>query len=139
MRTTLLLLATALGFVASAASQNPPPGPPRANPLQAFDSSGLGLTADQLAKVHGILDEMKQANAPLLDQMRQILGGKALHDLTPAEQDSLRSRIEPVRAQMVENRRKAHDQIHAILTPAQRTIVEQRMRERMAGREGPPK
>lgn len=38
----------------------------------------------------------------------------------------------------MENRRKAHDQIHAILTPAQREMVEKRMRERRGPRRGPP-
>jgi Spy/CpxP family protein refolding chaperone len=129
MRTTIVVLAMVFGLLATATAQHPPAGPSRANPREAFDSSGLGMTADQLAKVHGILEQMQQANAPLRDQMRQILGGKSFRDLTPDERDSLRSHIEPVRAQMVENRRKAHDQIHAILTPAQRKIVEQRMRD----------
>jgi Spy/CpxP family protein refolding chaperone len=137
MRTTILLLATVFGLVAPAAAQSPQPS--EGDRRDAFDTSGLGLTADQGTKLKGILKQLQQQNAPFREQLRQILGGKSFRDLTPAERDSWRPQIEPLRRQMMENRRKAHDQIHAILTPAQRKTVEQRMRERRGGRgEGPP-
>jgi Spy/CpxP family protein refolding chaperone len=130
-----LFLAAALGLLTPAIAQNPA-GPDRRD---AFDTSGLGLTADQGTKLKAILDQLQQQNAPLRDQLRQILGGKSFRDLTPAERDAFRPKIEPIRHQIMENRRKAHDQIHAILAPAQQKIVEQRMRERMGRRgEGPP-
>lgn len=137
MRTTILLLATALGVVAPAAAQNPPPGPREGR--EAFDTSGLGLTADQRTKIKGILEKMKEQNAPHRKQLEQVLGGRRFRDLTPAQRDSLRPKIEPIRNQMAENWRKAHDQINAVLTPEQRKLVEQRMHERMGKRgEGQP-
>jgi Spy/CpxP family protein refolding chaperone len=138
MRTTILLLASALGLVTPAAAQNPPPGSP-SEQREAFDTSGLGLTGDQGTKLKGILEQLRQQNAPFRDQMRQLLGGKSFRDLTPAERQSLRSQMEPIRRQMMENRRKAHAQIEVILTPEQRKVFEERMRERMERRgEGPP-
>ena len=138
MRSTILLLATALGLVAPAAAQNPPPGPPPER-REAFDTSGLGLTADQRTKITGILEKMKEQNAPYRKQLDEVLGGRRFRDLTPAERDSLRPKLEPIRHEMAENWRKAHDKINEVLTPEQRKLVEQRMKERRAARgEGPP-
>jgi Spy/CpxP family protein refolding chaperone len=138
MRSTIMLLATALGLVAPAAAQNPPSGPPPER-REAFDTSGLGLTADQRTKIKGILEQMKEKNAPYRKQLDEVLGGRRLRDLTPAERDSLKPKLDPIRHEMAENWRKAHDKINEVLTPEQRKLVEQRMKERRAARgEGPP-
>jgi Spy/CpxP family protein refolding chaperone len=89
----------------------------------------LGLTPDQRAKINGIREQVDQQNAPLREQIRQVLGGKSFRDLTPEERESFRSKIDPIRKQMKENRHKAHEQISAILTPKQREKLEQQMKE----------
>jgi len=97
----------------------------------------LALSADQRAKIKPILAQLQQQNAPLREQMRQLTGGRGFRDLSPAARDSLRPKIQPIRQQMMENARKAHEQIEALLTPEQRQKLEQHMRDRgMAG--GPP-
>ena len=101
----------------------------------------LGLTSDQRDKIKAIREQAQQQNAPLREQLQQALGGKSFRDLTPAERESLKPKIEPIRKQMMENRKKAHDQISAILTPDQRKQLEHEMHERRGRRgegEGPP-
>ena len=101
----------------------------------------LGLTSDQRDKIKAIREQAQQQNAPLREQLQQALGGKSFRDLTPAERESLKPKIEPIRKQMMENRQKAHDQISAILTPDQRKQLEHEMHERRGRRgegEGPP-
>jgi Spy/CpxP family protein refolding chaperone len=101
----------------------------------------LGLTSDQRDKIKAIREQAQQQNAPLREQLQQALGGKSFRDLTPAERESLKPKIEPIRKQMMENRKKAHDQISAILTPDQRKQLEHEMHERRDGRrerEGSP-
>ena len=89
----------------------------------------LGLTPDQRTKIDGIREQVDQQNAPLREQIRQVLGGKSFRDLTPEERESFRSKIEPIRKQMKENRRAAHEQISAILTPDQREKLKTHMKE----------
>ena len=89
----------------------------------------LGLTPDQRTKINGIREQVDQQNAPLREQIRQVLGGKSFRDLTPEERESFRSKIEPIRKQMKENRRAAHEQISAILTPDQREKLKTQMKE----------
>jgi Spy/CpxP family protein refolding chaperone len=101
----------------------------------------LGLTSDQREKIKAIREQAQQQNAPLREQLQQLLGGKSFRDLTPAERESLKPKIEPIRTQMMENRHKAHEQIKAILTPDQRKQLEHEMRGRRGGRrdrEGSP-
>jgi Spy/CpxP family protein refolding chaperone len=94
----------------------------------------LGLTPGQRAKINGIREQVDQQNAPLREQIRQVLGGKSFRDLTPEERESFRSKIEPIRKQMKENRHKAHEQISAILTPQQREKLEHQMKEHRRAR-----
>ncbi len=144
MRTTLFAFIAALGLMAApAAAQQPAPAPapPMGRPgTVAGDSAefeGLGLTADQRAKIKAIREQLQQQNGPLRDQIRQITGGRMFRDLSPAARDSLRPKLEPIRQQMMENGRKAHAQIEALLSPEQRQKLEQHMREHhMEG--GPP-
>ena len=101
----------------------------------------LGLTSDQRDKIKTIQDQVQQQNAPLREQLRQILGGKRFRDLTPEERESFKPKIEPIRKQMMENRKKGREQIEAILTPDQRKQLEHEMREHRGPRgegEGPP-
>lgn len=131
MRIAPLFLATALGFVTlpgAARAQQEPAGPPPAMDSTAFDD--LGLTADQRSKITAIHQQIQQQNAPLREQMRQILGGKSYRDLTPAERDSLRPKLEPIRRQMMDNGRSGREQIMAILTPEQRRKLAAHVRER---------
>jgi len=136
MRTVLSLVAT-LGLVTlPLAAQMPQGGPPAMAPDSATLES-LALSADQRAKIKPILAQLQQQNAPLREQMRQLTGGRGFRDLSPAARDSLRPKIQPIRQQMMENARKAHEQIEALLTSEQRQKLEQHMRDRgMAG--GPP-
>ena len=94
----------------------------------------LGLTSDQRDKIRAIRDQAQQQNAPLREQLQHVLGGKSLRDLTPAERESLKPQIEPIRKQMMENRKNAHEQISAILTADQRKQLEHEMREHRGGR-----
>jgi Spy/CpxP family protein refolding chaperone len=138
MRTILVSLVTVLGLAAvPVAAQMPQGGPPAMAPDSATLES-LALSADQRAKIQPILAQLREQNAPLREQMRQALGGKSYRDLSPAERDSLRSKVQPIRQQMMENARKAHQQIAALLTPEQRQKLEQHMRERMGRMEGGP-
>jgi Spy/CpxP family protein refolding chaperone len=138
MRPTILSLVATLGLVAPpSVAQMPQGGPPAMAPDSATMES-LALTADQRAKIKPILAQLHDQNAPLREQMRQALGGKSYRDLSPAERDSLRSKVQPIRQQMMENARKAHEQIAALLTPEQRQKLEQHMRERMGRMEGGP-
>jgi Spy/CpxP family protein refolding chaperone len=89
----------------------------------------LGLTSDQRTKINAIRGQVEQQNAPLREQMQQVLGGKSFRDLTPEQRESFRSKIEPIRKQMKENRRAAHEQISAILTPDQREKLKHQMKE----------
>lgn len=126
MRTTLALLVVLFGFaVAPIAAQEPSPnsGPDKS----VFEH--LGLTPDQQDKIRAVRDQVHQENAPLREQLRQILGGKRFRDLTPAEKEALKPQFEPIRKQMKENRRKGRDQINAILTPDQRKELEKVMNE----------
>jgi Spy/CpxP family protein refolding chaperone len=100
----------------------------------AFES--LGLTADQRNKIKAIREQAQQQNAPLREQLQQALGGKSFRDLTHEERESLRPKIEPIRKQMMENRRKAHEQINAILTHEQREKLEQMHKHRGEQGEG---
>jgi Spy/CpxP family protein refolding chaperone len=132
MRTIVWSLVAALGLsAASAVAQGPPPGGAWGD---AADTAGLGLTADQQARWKAVHDQLQQQNAPLRDELRQLLGGKTLRDLTPDERASLRPKIQPIMQQLRDNDRKARDQIDAMLTPEQRQKLEQRRSARRAGR-----
>ena len=79
-----------------------------------------------------------QQNAPLREQIKQVLGGKSPRDLTPEEREQYRPKIEPIRKQIMENRKKGRDQIMAILTPDQRKQLEQEMKRASGGAGGGP-
>jgi Spy/CpxP family protein refolding chaperone len=137
MRMTLaFLLAVSVISLRPAAAQQPS----RSWAADSAALESLGLTADQRDKIKAIREQVQQQNAPLREQLQQALGGKSFRDLTHEERESLRPKIEPIRKQMMENRRKAHEQINAILTHEQREKLEQmhkRRGERGEG-EGPP-
>ncbi len=137
MRPTVLSLVATLGLVAAPLTAQMPQGGPPAMAPDSATLESLALSADQRAKIKPILAQLQQQNAPLREQMRQLTGGRGFRDLSPAARDSLRPKIQPIRQQMMENARKAHEQIEALLTPEQRQKLEQHMRDRgMAG--GPP-
>jgi Spy/CpxP family protein refolding chaperone len=141
MRTTVFSLIAALALAAVPVTAQMPQGGP---PMMAPDSAtldALALTADQRAKIKPILAQLQQENTPLRDQLRQLAGGRDFRALSAAARDSLRPKAQPIRAQMMENARKAHEQIEAILTPEQRQKLQEHMRERMMGRTpgGPPR
>jgi Spy/CpxP family protein refolding chaperone len=118
MRVTLASLVVLLGFtVAPIAAQGP----------SVFEH--LGLTSDQRDKIKVIQDQIRQQNAPLREQLQQLLGGKRFRDLSPEERESFKPQLEPIRKQMMDNRKKGREQISAILTPDQRKQLEQEMRE----------
>ena len=140
MRTMLCSLTAALGIAATAPAQQPAPppaGPPGMMGGDSAEFEWLGLTADQRAKIKAIRDQLQQQNAPLREQVRQITGGRSFRDLSPAARDSLHPKLQPIRDQMMENGRKAHEQIEALLTPEQRQKLAQHMREH-GMRGGPP-
>jgi len=141
MRTRLIVLATALGFVAvlprTTPAQNPPSAPPQGRMGEmVVDTTGLGLTADQQAKLKAIRDDLMKKNAPLRDQASQVMGGKSFRDLTPEEREAMRPKLQPIMQQMRENARKAREQVEAILTPEQKKKFEERVQERMHQRMG---
>ncbi len=132
---SLFLIATLrlVMFPTVARTQQEPAGPPAARDSSLFED--LGLSTDQRAKVTAIHQQIQEQNAPLREQARQLLGGKSYRDLTPAERESLKPKLEPIRRQMMENRRKGREQIMAILTPEQRRMFSEHVRDR---RGGPP-
>lgn len=136
MRTTFLVLATAVSLVAIAHAQNPPPGAPGRGWGERLDTTGLGLTADQKTKWAAIRDDLMKKNAPLREQATQVMGGKSFRDLTPEEREAMRPKLQPIMDKMRENARKAREQIEAILTPEQKKKFEERMQERMRMRMG---
>jgi Spy/CpxP family protein refolding chaperone len=131
MRMTLASLIVVFGFaVAPIAAQERSRnrGPDNA----VFEH--LGLTPDQRDKIKAIQDQAQQQNAPLREQIQQITGGKRFRDLTPEQRESFKPQIEPIRKQLMENRKKAHEQISAILTPDQRKQFEHEMHEHRGSR-----
>lgn len=110
-----------------------PAGPPMLD-SSAFEN--LGLTDDQRSKIQAIHEQVQEQNAPLRDQANKLMGGKTFRDLTPAERDSLRPKLQPLREQMMENLRKAREQIAQILTPEQRRKFAQGMHARRAADRG---
>jgi len=133
MRITLLFLTAALGLTASPLAAQQAGGGGAGQPAMMMPDStmfdGLGLSADQKTKIKGILSKMREENAPLRQQLMQMTGGKMPRDMSQAERDSLRPKIQPIRQKMMENGRKAHEQIDAILTPDQRTKLQAKMHE----------
>lgn len=131
MRITLALLFAvfALSVRPIAAQQ---PGRRWAADSAAYEH--LGLTSDQRDKINAIREQTQQQNAPLREQIQQVLGGKSFRDLTPAERESFKPKIEPIRKQMMENRKRAHEQVNAILTPDQRKQLQHERHERRGGR-----
>ena len=86
MRITLASLVVLFGFaVAPLATQEP--GQNRGPNNKMFEH--LGLTPDQHEKIKVILDQVQQQNAPLRQQVQQILGGRRYRDLSPEERESL--------------------------------------------------
>ena len=138
MRMTLSFLVLVGGLaVAPLAAQEPTRG--RGEDNEVFEH--LGLTPDQRVKIKAIRNQVKQENAPLREQIKQILGGKRFRDLTPAERASLKPQFDPIRKQMKENRRKGRDQIRVILTPDQLKQFEHEMHQHRGprdDRDGPP-
>src|SRR5262245_66454397 len=104
MRTTLTILATAVGLVACipavTLAQKNTYGPPTGAFTGGIDTTGLGLTPDQQAKWVKVRDELQAKNAPLREQARQAMGGKSMRDLTPEERDKLRPKVQPIMDQM---------------------------------------
>ena len=142
-RFPLFLSAIALAALVGTAPAQQPGGAPGGGGPPLLDSAAfeqLGLTADQRSKIQAIHERVQQENAPLRQQAEQIMGGKSFRDLTPAQRDSLRPKLQPIREKMMTNVRKGRDDIMKILTPDQqkkfREQMEQmrgRMRERMGG------
>jgi Spy/CpxP family protein refolding chaperone len=139
MRTMLTILATAFALVAIAPVSSPAQGKYGGAGVSAgLDTTGLGLSADQQAKWNAIRDDLRTKNAPLRDQARQMAGGKSFRDLSDAEREALRPKLQPIMDQMRENARKAREQAEAVLTPAQKQKFEARIKERMERGGGPP-
>ncbi len=138
MRPTLGSLVLALGLATPPLAAQMPQGGPPAMVADSATLESLALTADQRAKIKPIVAQLQEQNAPLREQMRQLTGGRMLRDLSPAARDSLRPKIQPIREQMMQNARKAHEQIEALLTPEQRQKLEQHMRERGMAGAAPP-
>ncbi|HUL48899.1 MAG TPA: Spy/CpxP family protein refolding chaperone [Gemmatimonadales bacterium] len=133
-RFPLLLSGLMLAALAETApAQQPLPlggGPPLLDSA-AFEQ--LGLTADQRAKIQAIHERVQTENAPLRQQAQQIMGGKSFRDLTPAQRDSLRPKLQPVMAKMRANAQKGRDEIMKILTPEQQKKYREQMQQ-MRGR-----
>ena len=133
-RFPLLLSGLMLAALAGTAPAQQPPPPGGGPPLldsAAFEQ--LGLTADQRAKIQAIHERVQTENAPLRQQAQQIMGGKSFRDLTPAQRDSLRPKLQPVMAKMRANAQKGRDEIMKILTPEQQKKYREQMQQ-MRGR-----
>ena len=126
----LLTCLTLTGLVTTAPAQQPG-GPPGGGPpmLDSAAFEQLGLTADQRAKIQAIHERVQTENAPLRQQAQQIMGGKSFRDLTPAQRDSLRPKLQPVMAKMRANAQKGRDEIMKILTPEQQKKFREQMQQ----------
>jgi hypothetical protein len=94
---TFASLVAVVGFVATPlAAQHPP----RNWGMDSTLYDHLGLTSEQRDKVRAIRDQVMQENAPLREQVKQVLGGRSFRDLTPEEREQYRPKIEPIRKQM---------------------------------------
>src|SRR5581483_7579456 len=98
------LIAIALSAAASVRAQQKHAGPPMGMDSSAFED--LQLTADQRSRIQAIHERVQREDAPLRQEMRQMVGGKSYHDLTQAERDSLASKLMPLWRQLRENNRK---------------------------------
>lgn len=99
----------------------------------------LGLTTDQTARLTAIGQRLEAQNRPLLEQLRAAGFGempernRRVRDLTPAQRDQLRERMQAARPtfqQLRENNKGAREQVRAVLTPQQQDRIRSLMKER---------
>jgi Spy/CpxP family protein refolding chaperone len=133
---TLALMTLCFASLPAAARAQEEPGAVPASPpmLDTVAFKDLGLTADQRAKIQAIHEQARKDNEPLRKQVHEILGGRRFQDLTPAERDSLRPKLDPIRRQMMDNVRRVREQVTAVLTPEQRLKLSGARRERRRAR-----
>jgi Spy/CpxP family protein refolding chaperone len=94
----------------------------------------LNLTDAQQQQARAIIDRYEASTKPQRDEMRQLFQQKRAQG--NAEPDAqTQARIEALRAQFKESARLMHDELLTILTPEQRTRLEQMKQERKARRE----
>ncbi len=98
-------------------------------------SAELGLTADQVAKLTAIGEQLQAKNAALQEQLKAILGDRpergAMRELSAEEREALRAKMEqarPILEQLRENSRAAFEEARAILTAEQQAKIREHTR-----------
>jgi protein CpxP len=89
----------------------------------------LNLTDAQKEQFKGLKERNKSQFAPQREEMKQ-LASKKRNGLITAEEEN---RFKELKGQMQENRKKMHDEMMTILTPEQKTQLEQ-MKTEMRGK-----
>jgi hypothetical protein len=105
----------------------------------------LGLTAEQVRQIEAIQERVRAENAPRLEQMRAARGDRpdrpvrGMRDLSATERQQLREQmrdraetLRPIQQQVRETNRAAGEEIHALLTEAQRAQLLELRHERRA-------
>ena len=93
----------------------------------------LDLTDAQQQQARAIFERYDASTKPQRDEMRQLFEQKRQSNAEPDAQTQ--ARAEALRAQFKESARLMHDELLTILTPEQRTKLEQMKQERKARHE----
>jgi hypothetical protein len=101
----------------------------------------LGLTADQVRQIEAIQARVQQQNTARIEQLRAARGDspeRNFRDMSADERQQLRAqmrermeKLQPLRQQLRETNRAAGQEIHALLTDAQREQLRTLRREQM--------
>jgi len=143
---TRALPAAALALLAAVSQGHAQGGPGgrgmMRNPVQVrVDSAqSLGLSADQLARVTAIAQELQTKNAAPLDSLqahRGEMGGMMMGGEPTPEQRATMERLRPLMQQMRENSRQAMERAMAVLTPDQQERARAMVPQRRMGGGGP--
>lgn len=95
--------------------------------------SQLNLTADQKAQIKAIRQEERQKNQPLFGSVRaKAAEYRQLKQANDPRADAVKAELQPLRDQVKAARTATRDRILSVLTPEQRTQLDQRRAQRQA-------
>jgi Spy/CpxP family protein refolding chaperone len=141
----LLITVLSLSPVATLASyaQSSPVAPPQEKGMDKHERGmhmldQLGLSPDQKDKIRALREQEKQKNEPLMVQFRdlrtQAKAARESGDQTTLE--SVRNQMQALKPRLQEARANYKKQLDAILTPEQRTQLDQMRAEYKGKRRG---
>ncbi len=147
-RRALLLALIFISIAGPSAAQDAPElaaqEPFRQSPLELLleHRDSLGLTADQLARLDEIRQELAARNEPLIDRMLRLRNewqeARRSARSGAGRLERIRTAAEPIRARIQRHNREAMQAVRRMLTPAQREHLRDIVEERRAPpRDGP--